>query len=76
MLNNMFSSISKLLTQPYLWRELFYFLGILMFTFIILEIIWPNIILAYFNLNYLLIIFIIVALILLIVSDYHKRSNQ
>ena len=76
MLKNFILFICKLISQPYFWRELFYFLGVLMFTFIILEIIWPNIILAYFNLNYLLIIFIIVALILLIVSDYYKRSHQ
>jgi len=36
-------------------RELFYFFTVLAAVFIVLEIIWPNIILAYFNLNYLLI---------------------
>jgi len=35
-------------------REVFYFLSTLWLVFMILEIIWPNIILAYFNLNYLL----------------------
>lgn len=33
-------------------REIFYFFSILLFILIILEIIWPNIILAYFNINY------------------------
>lgn len=34
-------------------RESFYFLSLLLIICIGLEIIWPNIILAYFNLNYL-----------------------
>jgi hypothetical protein len=37
-------------------RELFYFLSALLLAFIILEIIWPNIILSYLNLNYLFIL--------------------
>jgi hypothetical protein len=51
------------------WRELFYFLSALLLSFIILEIISPNIILAYFNINYLLLFYLIIALILLIISD-------
>lgn len=49
------------------WREFFYFLSALAAAFIILEIIWPNIILAYFNLNYLFLIYLITALFLLII---------
>jgi len=62
------------LFQVFIWRELLYFFSALMLSFIILEIIWPNIILAYFNLNYLLLVCLIIALILLIVSDYQKKS--
>jgi len=47
-------------------RESFYFLAALLAVFIILEMIWPHIILAYLNLNYLLVILLIVGLILLI----------
>ncbi|MEI6529565.1 MAG: hypothetical protein WCN88_04175 [Candidatus Falkowbacteria bacterium] len=36
-----------------IYRELFYFSFALLVVFIGLEIMWPNIILAYFNLNYL-----------------------
>ncbi|MHB8903681.1 MAG: hypothetical protein ACYC40_01070 [Patescibacteria group bacterium] len=61
--------IRGLLGTKIFWREFFYFLSALLLIFIILEIIWPNIILAYFNLNYLLLIYIITALFLLIVSD-------
>ncbi|MCX6794481.1 MAG: hypothetical protein NTY31_00555 [Candidatus Falkowbacteria bacterium] len=46
-------------------QELFYFFTALLGVFIILEIIWPNIILAYFNLNYLIILWFIVGLIAL-----------
>lgn len=47
-------------------RELFYFFTILSVIFIVLEIIWPNIILAYFNLNYLIILWLIAGLLMLI----------
>lgn len=46
-------------------REIFYFLTALGLIFIFLEIIWPNIILAYFNLNYLLILWLASGLVLL-----------
>jgi len=46
-------------------QELFYFLTVLVGVFIILEIIWPNIILAYFNLNYLIILWFIAGLMAL-----------
>jgi hypothetical protein len=52
--------------QPVIIRELFYFFTSLGAVFIILEIIWPNIILAYFNLNWLLVLWLMVGLILLI----------
>jgi len=34
-------------------REIFYFFSALLFILIILEVIWPNIVLAYFNINYI-----------------------
>ena len=47
-------------------RELFYFFSVLTGVFVFLEIIWPNIILAYFNLNYLVILWLITGLAMLI----------
>ena len=47
-------------------RELFYFSFILLLAFIGLELIWPNIILAYFNLNYLLVLCLMSGLISLL----------
>jgi|GEM_PF-1090030 len=67
--------LGRTLTGILFWRELFYFLNVLLVSLIILEMIAPNIVLAYFNINYLLIIYIIVALILLIVTDYQKKSE-
>jgi hypothetical protein len=47
-------------------RELFYFVSAALALLIGLEIISPNIILAYFNLNYLVIIWLATGLFLLI----------
>jgi hypothetical protein len=47
-------------------RELFYFIFIAWLAFVILEIIFPNIILAYFNLNFLFLLEIMIGLFLLI----------
>jgi hypothetical protein len=44
-------------------REIFYFAFFLLGVFVILEIIWPNIILAYFNLNWLLALGLVAGLI-------------
>ncbi len=43
-------------------QELFYFLSTLLLVLIILELIFPRIVLAYFNLNYLFILVIISAI--------------
>lgn len=47
-------------------REFFYFFSLLFCLAVILEIIWPNIIIAYFNLNLLLIVWLLSALLHLI----------
>lgn len=46
--------------------EIFYFFSLALIIMIILEIIFPRIILVYFNLNYLLIFWLISGFILLI----------
>lgn len=48
-----------------IFRELFYFFSVLIGVFVLLEIIWPNIILAYFNLNYLVILWLAAGLAML-----------
>ena len=47
-------------------RELFYFFSALIFVGVILEIIWPNIILSYFNLNYLFMLAVLAGSVYLI----------
>lgn len=50
------------LNRKLIYQELFYFFSAALALFILLEIIWPNIILAYFNLNYLVILWLLSAL--------------
>ena len=76
MLKGKFKKYLKLLTQSQLLREFFYFLNLLLVSLISLEIISPNIVLAYFNLNYLFILYLIIALILLIFPDYQNKSTK
>ncbi len=50
-------------------REIFYFLCLAWIVFIISEIIFPNIILAYFNLNFLFLMIIVLGLFILIKKE-------
>jgi hypothetical protein len=63
-------SISKTIRQTPILKiikqEIFYFLSILLAAFIVLEVIWPNIILVYLNLNWLLVLWLISGITLLI----------
>ncbi|MFA5023711.1 MAG: hypothetical protein WC523_02015 [Patescibacteria group bacterium] len=47
-------------------KEVFYFISALLVVFVILEIVWPNIILAYLNLNYLILAWLLSGLVSLI----------
>lgn len=58
------SKKGKLLRQ-----ELFYFLSTLLAVLVLMEIIFPRIILAYFNLNYLLILVFFSGLLVLIKDE-------
>jgi len=48
--------------QQLVLRELFYFFTALIGACLLLEIIWPNLILAYFNVDYLLVLWLAVGL--------------
>lgn len=54
--------------------ELFYFLSILLVVFVILELFWPRIILAYINLNYVLLIWLLNGIILLLVKKEDLKN--
>ena len=60
---NIFSSSLK---GKVLRRELFYFSASLLTIFIVMEIVFPKIILVYFNINYLLSLLIASALLMII----------
>jgi len=47
-------------------REIFYFISVLLGVFILLEMVFPNIILAYFNLNWLFVLWLAFGLFILI----------
>jgi hypothetical protein len=46
-------------------REFFYFLSAILLLFILLEIIWPNSVLAYINVNYIIILWVLSWLLLI-----------
>lgn len=50
-------------------RELYYFLTVTLVLLIILELSWPGLILAYFNINLILIFWLIVGILLLITKE-------
>jgi hypothetical protein len=50
-------------------REIFYFFTALIVLSIGLEIIWPNIILAYFNLNYIIVLWFVSGFISLVKNN-------
>ncbi len=65
MVKKLFTSIKKL-PLDILAREFFYFFACLLMTLAILEVIFPNTVLAYFNLNYLVVLIIVSGLVALI----------
>jgi hypothetical protein len=57
-------------------RELFYVLTGAIIIFIFLEIIWPGLVLAYFNINSVLIIWLIVGIVILVFNQEEKGKNE
>ncbi len=53
-----------------IFRELFYVLTAALVIFALLEVIWPGIVLAYINLNWLLIFWLIIGIVTI---GYHKE---
>lgn len=56
------------LTIYIVFQELFYALTGALIIFVFLEIFWPNIVLAYININWVLITWLIVGIIILIIT--------
>jgi len=54
-----------------IFKELFYALTGALVIFVILEIIWPNVVLAYLNLNWVLLVWLFTGIIVLL-TDKNK----
>ena len=53
-------------------KEIFYVLSGLCAIFFVMELVWPNIILAYININILLLVWLIIGILILVFS---KKSR-
>ena len=51
-------------------REIFYALTITLFIFIVMEFFFPDIVQAYFSLNFVLILWILSGIVLLLIKKY------
>lgn len=49
----------KIMDRKIIKQEIFYFLSAAMVLFVVMELLWPRVVLAYFNLNWLLLIWLI-----------------
>ncbi len=55
----------KIMDKSIIKQEIFYFLSAALCSFILMEIFWPRVVLAYLNLNWLLLIWLVSAISLL-----------
>lgn len=56
-------------------KELFYTLTGAVLIFVIMEILWPGIVLAYININWVLIFWLVVGIVILVVDREQKTDN-
>lgn len=59
-----------------IFKELFYALTGALVIFVVMEIIWPGIVLAYININYVLISWLIIGIVLLVISELNFSSRE
>lgn len=52
-----------------IWREMFYVFTGALFAFSLMEIVWPGIVLAYVNINWVLIIWLGASIMVLVMND-------
>ncbi len=58
--------IKRINKKDLILKEVFYVLNGAVFLFVLMEVLKPKIILAYFNLNYLLIVWIFLAIVVVV----------
>jgi len=54
-------------------REIFYILTLAMAFLTMLELFWPRVVLSYFNVNIVLILWVIAVMILLLIKEGNKK---
>ncbi|MFA5000375.1 MAG: hypothetical protein WC545_03380 [Patescibacteria group bacterium] len=64
------------ISRQFILREFFYFFGLLFLVLFLMEIIWPNIILAYLNFNFLFIIVLIFGILFLRSCHQTAKSKE
>ena len=56
-------------------KELFYALGLAFLIYFVMEIFWPGIVLSYFNINWVLLLWLITAILIILMPD-KKNGNK
>ena len=56
-------------------KELFYVTGSAFLIYFIMEIFWPGIVLSYFNINWVLLLWVIIAILIILILD-KKNGNK
>ena len=57
-------------------KELFYVLTGAMLVFIVMELFWPGVVLAYININWLLIFWLIVGIVILVLESRKQKAEN
>ncbi len=57
-----------------IFRELFYALTAALIIFVVLELVWPNMILAYININWVLILWLIDGIVVLMMKGEKNKK--
>lgn len=58
-----------------IFNELFYVLTGALAVFVILEMVWPGVVLAYANINWVLILWLLNGMIILLINNKDKRND-
>ena len=56
-------------------KELFYILGLAFLIYFVMEIFWQGIVLSYFNINWVLLLWVITAILIVLISN-KKNGNK
>lgn len=57
-------------------KELFYVSGLAFLIYFVMEIFWPGIVLSYVNINWVLILWLITAILIILLKSNKKNGNK